>query len=57
MRGGRFCNRCHEDNEAKEFKILARDCVKWSIIKSEMNGGMDREPEAKGETRRVEQAG
>lgn len=31
MKGGRFYNRYNEDNEAKEFKILARECVKWSL--------------------------
>lgn len=39
--GRRFCNRCTVNNEVKEFKILARECLKLLIIKSSMNRGVD----------------
>ena len=39
--GRRFCSRCRVNNEVKEFKILARECLKLLIIKSSMNRGVD----------------
>lgn len=39
--GRRFCSRCRVNDEEKEFKILARECLKLLIIKSSMNRGVD----------------